>query len=417
MKKIKKIGCLALTIGLLGMSGCGANKETSQTTIEIFNNKSENQQIMKTFIKEYEEINPDVKVVFSSPPDAGTVLRTRLVKNDIPNIIAFGGDITYTELADVGMLEDLSNESFVENIVPAYKDMTIDLQKEKDKLFGVPYATNASGVIYNEEIFKELGLSIPKTWDEFLEVCRVIKESGTTPIEATYKDAWTLTALFNPLAGILADENLMENRKSDKQLFEKGWIQPLEQLSEVMTFTQKDAMGTGYADGIQAFAKGESAMLINGTWAIPEVQKANPDMKVSLFALPASNDVAKNRVTSGVDVMFMVGKDTENQKESKDFIEFLLQKEQAERYIDNQFAFSAQKGVKQLNPSLRNVSPMIEDGQVTDFIDHFLPNGYDIAALLSEFALNQNKENADTSKNIKQILKKMDKAYDASNMN
>ena len=117
-------------------------------------------QIMKTFIKEYEELNPNIKVVFSSPPDAGTVLRTRLVKNDIPNIISFSGDITYTELADVGMLEDLSNETFIENIVPAYKDMTVDLQKDKNKLFGVPYATNASGVIYNEEIFKKLNLEI-----------------------------------------------------------------------------------------------------------------------------------------------------------------------------------------------------------------------------------------------------------------
>ena len=126
MVKLKSVGCLILTLSLLSLSGCGTEKDNTQTTIEVFNNKSENQQIMKTFIKEYEELNPNVKVVFSSPQDAGTVLRTRLVKNDIPNIISFGGDITYTELADVGMLEDLSNETFIENIVPAYKDMTVD---------------------------------------------------------------------------------------------------------------------------------------------------------------------------------------------------------------------------------------------------------------------------------------------------
>lgn len=417
MKKFKKIRCLVFLVALLGISGCSSKVDKGQTTIEVFNNKSENQQIMKKFIKEYEELHPDVKVVFSSPPDAGTVLRTRLVKNDIPNIIAFGGDITYTELADVGMLEDLSSESFVADIVPAYKEMTIDLQKDKDKLFGIPYATNASGVIYNEEIFKELGLDIPKTWDEFLEVCRVLKENDITPIEATYKDAWTLTAVFNPLAGILADEDLMTDRKTGEKKLAEGWVTPLEQLTEVMEFTQKDAMGTGYADGVQAFARGEAGMLINGTWAIPEVQKANPEIKVNLFALPASNDPSKNRVTSGVDVMFMLGKDTKNQEASKDFIEFLLQKEQAQRYIDDQFAFSAQKGVKQLNPALKQVSPMIEQGQVNDFIDHFLPNGYDIAALLSEFALNQSRENVNTTKNINDILKKMDKAYDASNMN
>ena len=416
MIKLRSIGYLIATVGLLGLSGCTSNQESSQTTIEVFNNKSENQQIMKAFIKEYEALNPNVKVVFSSPPDAGTVLRTRLVKNDIPNIIAFGGDVTYTELADVGMLEDLSTEDFANNIVPAYKEMTQALQKDQDKLYGIPYATNASGVIYNEELFEKYHLDIPKTWDEFLEICRVFEEQNITPIEATYKDAWTLASLFNPLAGILADEDLMVNRKKGTQTLSEGWVTPLEQLSEVMNHTQKDAMGTGYADGIQNFAKGKAAMLINGTWAIPEVQKANPDMKVSLFALPASNDATKNKVTSGVDVMFMIGKETKNQQASKDFIEFLLEKEQAERYVDDQFAFSAQQGVKQTNPALKNVSPMIEDGKVNDFIDHFLPNGYDLNALLSEFALLESKPNANTDKNIKKVLKKMDEAYDASSI-
>lgn len=416
MKSLKLKGVLAIGFSLLLLSGCSSKESTDKVTIEVFNNKSENQQIMKTFIAEYEEKNPNVHVVFSSPPDAGTVLRTRLVKNDIPNIISYGGDITYTELANVGMLEDLSKEDFAGNIVPAYKEMTIDLQQEKDKLYGIPYATNASGVIYNQELFAKYNVEIPKTWDEFIAVCELFEKEGITPIEATYKDAWTLSSLFNPMAGILANDKLMTDRKTGKQKLADGWVEPMEQVSEVMKHTQKDAMGTGYADGVQAFAKGKAAMLINGTWAIPEVQKANKDMKVSLFALPASNDVAKNKVTSGVDVMFMIGKDTKNQKESKDFINFLLEKEQVQRYVDDQFAFSAQQGIKQTDPALTQVSPMIEAGKVNDFIDHFLPNGYDMAALLSEFALEQNKAPENTTKNINNTLKKMDKAYDAANI-
>lgn len=416
MKKRNNLLVLGLTLAVFSLVGCSSKETNQKISIELFNNKSENQTIMQAFIDEYEELHPEVKITFSSPPDAGTVLRTRLVKNDIPNIIAFGGDMTYTELANVGMLEDLSGESFVDNIVPAYKEITQDLQNDSSKLFGVPYATNASGVIYNKELFEDYGVKVPKTWDEFIEICQFFEKEGIIPIEATYKDAWTLSSLFNPLAGILADDTLMENRKENKTTFQEGWKLPLVQLSEVMTYTQKDAMGTGYADGIQAFSKGKAAMLINGTWAIPEVQKANPDLKVNIFALPASNDVEKNKVTSGVDVMFMVGKGTENQKESKEFIEFLLEKEQAQRYIDDQFAFSAQVGIKQSDQTLSGVAPMIESGKVNDFIDHFLPNGYDLAALLSEFALKESKSTSNTEKNSEDILKKMDKAYDSNNI-
>ncbi len=216
MVKRSKLLKIVLGISLFSLMGCSSKENDSKVTIEIFNNKSENQQLMQTFINEYEEKNPNIDIVLSSPPDAGTVLRTRLVKNDIPNIISYGGDITYTELANVGILEDLSKEKFANNIVPAYRDITKELQKDKSKLFGIPYATNASGVIYNKELFDRYKLEIPKTWDEFIKICQFFESKDITPIEATYKDAWTLSSVFNPLTGILAEENLMKDRKDNK---------------------------------------------------------------------------------------------------------------------------------------------------------------------------------------------------------
>ena len=53
----------------------------------------------------------------------------------------------------------------------------------------VPYVANAVGVIYNKAIFKELGLEVPTTWDEFIAVAEKVKESGQTPFYFTFKDA------------------------------------------------------------------------------------------------------------------------------------------------------------------------------------------------------------------------------------
>lgn len=413
----KKIIFLAFSvIATIFLSSCGSTVDQGKKQVEFFSSKSENQVILKQFVDEYEASHPDVKIILSTPADAGTVLRTRLVKDDIPTIIAYGGDVTYTELANVGMLEDLSDESFVQDILPAYKKMTQDLQQDRTKLYGVPYVANASGVIYNEELFKRYNLEIPQTWDEFIQVCQIFKENNITPIEGTFKDAWTLQALFNPIAGTLSPDEMMRDRKENKTKFQTEWPVVLEKMAEAMTYTQKDAMGTSYADGTQAFAKGEAAMLINGTWAIPEVVKANPELKVNIFPLPASNEASKNVVTSGVDVMFMIGKGTKNQKEAKEFIHFLLEKQQLARYCDDQFAFSAIRGVSQTEPSLSGISPYIEDGKVTDFIDHLLPNGYDLASMLSEFALDQTKNPKDLKVNTDRILNKMDDTYDVANI-
>lgn len=415
MKK-KNILFLFIVIVTISLFGCSNSNSKKKTEIELFSSKSENQLILQEFAKEYEEKNPDIKIILSMPADAGTVLRTRLVKNDIPTIIAYGGDFTYTELANVDMLEDLSDENFTKDIIPAYKEMTQALQADTSKLYGIPYVANASGVIYNVDLFKKYNISIPETWDEFINVCELFKEKGITPVEGTFKDAWTLQALFNPIAGVLSPDEFMRQRKENKVTFEEGWPTVLSEMATVMSYTQKDAMGTNYADGIQAFAKGDAAMLVNGTWAIPEVVKANEDIDVNIFPLPASNDTSKNVVTSGVDVMLMIGKGTKNQEEAKDFIRFLLDKQQMTRYCEDQFAFSAIQGVEQNAPTLSGITPMIQEGKVTDFTDHLLPNGYDLASLLSEFALNQTKDSSNLKKNSESILKKMDEAYDVANV-
>ena len=65
-------------------------------------------------------------------------------------------------------------------------------------------------------------------------------------------------------------------------------------------------------------------MMINGNWAISEFKKTNKDFKVDLFAFPASNDISKNYVTSGVDVLFAINKDSKAKDAAKKFVSFML---------------------------------------------------------------------------------------------
>lgn len=83
-------------------------------------------------------------IKITAPADAGTVLKTRMAKNDMPDIVAMGGDNNYTEVESAGMLVDLSSEDYVSNIQESYLQMVYDVNKDKEeKVYGVPYATNA----------------------------------------------------------------------------------------------------------------------------------------------------------------------------------------------------------------------------------------------------------------------------------
>lgn len=61
----------------------------------------------------------------------------------------------------------------------------------------------------------------------------------------------------------------------------------------------------------------------------------------------------------------------------------------AQSYIDDQFAFSAVNGVEQKNETVSGVSKDIANGKVSNFPDHYYPNGFDLSAILQQFALNE----------------------------
>ena len=423
-KMNKKIVC-TLMVGtmLAGMlTGCGGSSDgnssakSNGTELELFSSKAENKDILQKLVDKFNETHEDVTIKITAPADAGTVLKTRMAKNDMPDIVAMGGDNNYTEVESAGMLVDLSDEDYISNIQESYLQMVYDVNKDKEeKAYGVPYATNASGVIYNVEKFDQLGIEIPKTWDEFIDVIEKLKDAGEQPLLMTYKDAWTSLCPWNSMAPDLAPENFNDERKEGKTTFVGTHEEIVEKYLQLLDYAQDDFMGLTYDDGNKQFANGEAAMIINGNWAISQYLNSNADLKVDMFAFPASNDESKNYVTSGVDVLLGVCKDSANEELAKEFVSFMLEPENAKMYIKDQFAFSAVKGVEQENETVVGVKEDIANGKVANFPDHYYPSGFDLSALISEMCLNYSN-GMDNQENMDQFLQKCDEKYDIANV-
>ncbi len=71
---------------------------------------------------------------------------------------------TIRNFRSAGVLLDLSGEDFISEVQSAYLEMLYDVNVDKEqKAYGVPYATNASGVLYNEDLFAQAGVEVPQT--------------------------------------------------------------------------------------------------------------------------------------------------------------------------------------------------------------------------------------------------------------
>ena len=114
--------------GAMMLQGCGQKKETGKTEIELVQYKPE---AVKTFEKIEEEFNrthDDIHLTIESPNDAMTVLKTRFIREDNPDIIGIGGEVSYSNFIDSDMLMDISDYKGLDDIKEAYKEI-----KEKDK--------------------------------------------------------------------------------------------------------------------------------------------------------------------------------------------------------------------------------------------------------------------------------------------
>lgn len=415
----KRLLIMLLATAVIATGGCGKSSSgegdaKGKSEIELFSSKSENQEFLQTLVDEYNEGQDQFQVTLNAPADAETVLKTRLAKGDIPDILAFNYSNVTREILQDGFWVDMNEDPLAQYCYDEYKNMIkADNKEDSDALYGLPYAANAGGVIYNVDKFEEAGLDIPQTWDEFIDLAKTLKENGETPFLFPFKDIWTAKHPFVYLEAIMQPDNFESDRKAGKTTYVGTHEEIADRFLTILDYAQDDYMGLSYSDANKAFANGEAYMMINGNWVIPEIKKANPDCNVSMFAMPVSNNPEENKVSTGIDVMFTLSKDCENMDGAKDFIDFMMQKEQAQRYMDDQFALSAVNTATQEDPSVSVLQDYISDGKICMFADMQIPNGMDFDSALSQFCLNYSN-GMDRDEAISQFLADVDEKFDTA---
>ncbi|WP_299092826.1 extracellular solute-binding protein [uncultured Metabacillus sp.] len=403
MKKVV-VFILASFLVVSGLAGCAsrsADDAEGKVKIEFFQYKSEAKATFDELIKKFEMENPGIDVVQSNPPDAETVLKMRVVKREIPDVMGIGANFTFANLANAQIFEDVTNNDLLKDIQPAYIQMLKDVSG-LEKVYAVPFAANASSVIYNKDMFKELGIEVPTTWDEFIEAAETIKAAGKIPFYFTFKDAWTTLPSYNALAANTQGGQFFKELKKEHTTFAESHKEAAGKFMQLMEYGHKDQYGKAYSDGNIAFANGKAAMYLQGIWAIPEIKKANPDINLGVFPYPVTDVPGESKLVSGVDLLLAFSSRSEHPEEAKKFVEFLLADENMKTYINQQNAFSARKGVIQEDPVLEGLKPSFEKGALLDFPDHYVPIAVGLDKQLQVLAHN---------KDVNQFLKTLDKEW------
>lgn len=372
------------------LPGCGSDENSGKTEIEILQYKPEAATYFDQVEDEFNATHDDIHLTISSPNDASAVMRTRFIREDYPDIIGIGGDINYSYYVDAEILADVSDYPGMSDIKQSYIDILENLEiTPEDGTYGVPYVANAAGILYNRDMFEEHGWEIPESWDELIELCEEIQAEGILPFYFGFRDTWTCLAPWNSLAVGLAPADTCRNVNAGETTFTEEYRETAEKCMEMVSYGPDDPFAYGYNDACTAFARGESAMYPIGSYAVPQILSVNPEMNIDSFVTPGNDDPSENTLNSGVDLMFAVTAECENKEAAYEVLDFLLEDENIQKYIDDQNAVPCKEGDFDLAPMLDGMLPFIESGNMTDYQDHYYPSEMAVDAQIQTFLINQ----------------------------
>lgn len=309
-------------------------------TIEFFNQKTEIVDILEELIAEYEEENPGVTIELNTPADASTVLTSRMASDDTPDIFTNWPTTSFFESVDSGYVMDLSDTGIMDNIQDAAREQW----KYNDGEYAATISYNCSGIWYNKDLFAQAGIEeYPKTWDELIEDCEILKEAGITPfVTSGQETSITDRQLQVFLASCMGDsyEEFHDDSSSENKCVDtsKDYAENLKAMAEKMYqlvgYSQDDVVGTNQDNATANFANGEGAMMIGGSWLLASVTAANPDINMEMIPIPGDTEEETNTCAYPGDFTLCIAEKSEVQDEAVAFVKWMTSPEIATKYAE-----------------------------------------------------------------------------------
>lgn len=334
----------AMTAGILAagmlLSGCGGSGE-SQTapsagdagasesgevsgilTFLSWYNQSDYQPILDAFNEKYPNVEIDFQNVSTENNQYSQRLTLLANSGELPDVFYIQPPIA--KFAKEGYLMELDDLDAMKDISGTYRDT----YTYEGKTYAFVDDAWIGGVYYDKDMFEANGLTVPETYDEFLNICKTFYNQGIRPVSISG------TSLPDLMYWIHDTEVLAENPDYDKEIdagqhtFTEGYLDNINQWKKDFVDTgYMDEAVVGYSDEqrLEEFASGEAAMTISGPWSLSTIRAKAPDKNVGIFPFVGSK--GQKYTVGAVNVGIAISANAKNPTAAKAFMNFLAEDE------------------------------------------------------------------------------------------
>ncbi|MGX9354552.1 ABC transporter substrate-binding protein [Roseobacteraceae bacterium S113] len=317
---------------------------------------------MEGMAAQFDEMHPNLTVELEIVDREAwkSQIRNALTANP-PDVINWYAANRMGPFVDAGLFMDISewwDAGDFDGLESVKGAMTMN-----DAQYGVPYTYYQWGIYYREDIFNELGLSEPSTFEEEMANCQAILDSGRKCYSIGSKFLWTAGGWFDYLnmrtngfdfhmqlaTGQVAwtDDRVRETFANWRKLIDMGAF-----IDNHQNYSWQEAL--------PFVVNGEATAYLIGNFAVPQLREAGlDDSQLDFYQFPKIADVAMGE-DAPTDT-FHVASNATNVDAAREFLKFVTS-------ADVQSEINGPEGLGQL--------PVNANASVAD--DEFIQQGFEM---------------------------------------
>lgn len=390
----KSLLSLLLLPSLLLVQGCtadtfsGGSPTDSQgkTELTVLVDHNENSlAIVEAAKTGFQESHPNIEISIESRPggsEGDNLVKTRLATGDMNDLFFYNSGSLMVQIDPEKNLLALSNEPWTKDIDPTAKEAL----SYNGELYGVPStAFAAGGILYNRQIYADLGLEVPRTWSDFVENCRTASNAGLIGLAGTLGDPWTaqiiMLADFHNTS--MEDPNWATKFTSNEAHFsEMPGLRSFEKLEEIgqAEVMNPDFAATKYEEGLDLLANGAAAHYPQLTLAINALAELSDDVvnNIGYFPIPGDSE-EQYGATVWSPTGFYIPNSTTGEKleAAKKFVEYMTTQEGCDAIatvpLSGPFGISTCAMPEDVPVMVEDLSVFISEGNVTPALEFLSP--------------------------------------------
>lgn len=244
---------------------------------------------MEKVVNEYMKLHPNVKIsrTFYDPIAMREIYLLAIKAGEEP-------DLAYTwpqgavmgKLAGAGELYPMTEMAKEFGWFEKLTDLAISYCSYKGDLYAYPFEQDYFGLYYNKDLFNELGLEVPRSYEDLLKLRQKAQDAGYATLAFGNREMWEATNVLSMLFALVA------GKEKEEELFfgDAKWTDS-EFVEAAQTFRDWADQGffpAGFnsltcGERISYFSRGKALMELGGSWVIEPHFEMDFDVGVIMF--------------------------------------------------------------------------------------------------------------------------------------